>query len=187
MSITKHPLQKLLLVLLALCCVGALVMAIVQMLPHYSQSGIAVKEKLTVAAAPIVKDGNEFSCVLNGALTNPTDDTVVVKALLVTVSDGEQEKELTLSGFSMPARTDEPISLLWKDGAEWSQIKSIHAEYEEGGERIPNVVQRGIAIDGMTVVWLAIAAVLGYAAFSAGRALQYMAQEDAMKTAKKDE
>ena len=186
MSITKHPLQKLLLVLLALCCTGALVMAVAQMLPHRSQSGIAVKEKLTVASATIVKDGNEFSCVLDGELNNPTDDTVTVKALKVTVGDGEKEKELTLSGFSMPPRTNYPISLLWEDGAEWNQIQSVTVEYENGSERIPNVVSRGVAIDGMTVVWLAIAAALGYGVFSVARTLRYMAQEDAIQAAKEE-
>lgn len=186
MSITKHPLQKLLLALLALCCAGALIMAVVQMLPHRSQSGIAVKEKLTVASATIVKDGNEYSCVLNGELNNLTDDTVTVKNLTVTVGDGEKEKELTLSGFSMPPRTNYPISLLWEDSAEWNQIKSIRVEYENGSERLPNVVSRGVAIDGMTVVWLALAVGLGYGAFSVARTLRYMAQEDAIKAAKEE-
>lgn len=186
MSITKHPLQKLLLVLLALCCVGALVMAVAQMLPHHSQSGIEVKERFTVASAPIVKDGNEFSCVLNGTLNNPIDDTVTVKKLIVTVGDGEQEKELTLSGFSMPPRTNHPISLLWEDSAEWNQIKSVGIEYENGSERLPNVESRGVAIDGMTVVWLAIAAGFGYGAFTVARTLRYMVQEDAMRAAKEE-
>ena len=186
MSITKHLLQKLLLVLLALCCIGTLVMAVAQMLPHRSQSGIAVKEKLTVASATIVKDGNEFSCVLAGALNNPTDDTVTVKSLTVTVSDGEKEKDLILSGFSIPPRRGHSISLLWEDSAEWNQIQSVTVEYENGSERIPNVVQRGVAVDGMTVVWLAIAAAFGYGAFYVGRVIRYMMQEDAMREEKKE-
>lgn len=183
MNMAKHPLQKIVLVLLALCCIGALWMAVSEMLPEHTQSGLEVQERVTVSSAPIDKDGNAFSCLLSGSIKNPTDSTVNVKALRVTVSDGRKEQELTLPGFSMPARTNAPVSLAWQDSIEWNQIQAVFAEYEEGGERIPNVVQQGIVVGLFSVVWLAVAVAFGYAAFAVGRALRYQAQEDAMKEA----
>ncbi len=185
MSMGKHLLQKLLLVLLALCCAGSLWMAVFEMLPERSNSGLAVQEQLKVASAPIDKDGNSFSCLLSGSITNSGDSTVQVQRLLVTVRNGEQEREVSLPGFSVPARTNVPVSLSWEDGVEWNQIKAVFAEYAEGGERLPNVARQGLSVNVFAVVWLAVAAAFGYAAFSAGRVLYYAAQEDAMNAEEK--
>lgn len=178
---TKHPLRKLLTVLLALCCVGALWMAVSGMLPERSQSGLAVREQLKVASAPIDKEGSAFSCLLSGSITNSGDSTVQVQRLLVTVRNGEQEREVSLPGFAVPARTDVPVSLSWKDDVEWTQIKAVVAELDEGTEQLSNVARQGLSLNVFAVVWLAVAAAFGYAAFSSGRTLRYTEQEEAMK------
>lgn len=187
MRMSKKPLLKLLLVLLALCCVGALWTAIAKMLPEHSQSGLEVQEKLTVSSAPIDKDGSSFSCLLSGSLSNPTDSTVTVKSLLVTVGDGEREQEIRLPGFSVPARTDAPVSFSWEDSVKWTQIQSVFAEYDEGGERLSNAARQGLSVNVAAVEWLVVAAALGYVTFSFGRVLHYAAQEDAMKKKSEEE
>ena len=175
----KHGLQNLKIALFALFTLLFAVLTVMQMIPRET-NGLRVNEKFGVSSSLINVSGKTYSTQVSGRIANSTEEDMRITSVQVTVSDGETERELLLSGFLLPAHSEKSI-LHTEEGAEnWKLVKEVRVLCN--GETIALSNTAGTSsVGGMMWILLILTAIMALCLVHACMIRYYMAQEDSIK------
>ncbi|MBR3895350.1 MAG: hypothetical protein IKJ35_09450 [Clostridia bacterium] len=125
------------------------VLSVLELLPK-NRSGLQTKEAFRISSAsltPLDSQEKRYTCHLRGTLENPTDDTIRVEALQVTVEGDGGEQLLELLEFLklpnekevvMPARTSREVNFSFEGTVDYDTVKSVSVTVSGTAERLPN-------------------------------------------------
>ena len=110
---TKHLLQNLWILLLALLTLGLALLLVLDAIPAKT-SGLEVKERVEASSALISAENKVYISSVQGYLRNATNQKVKVDQITVVVSDGDgNQKSLTLEGAELAPYAELEVSQAW--------------------------------------------------------------------------
>ena len=160
------------------------VLCVLELIPTDS-SGIVTKEKFQVSSASLTSvDSPEkhYTCLLMGALDNPTDKEIRVDALCVSVEGEETEKIIELPGFILPARTSREVTYSFEDTVCYDSVKSIRVMLGDAEERISNRESTAAALSGALIFSLVGLAVSLLLLIDSCKRFRYLRQELSLRS-----
>ncbi|MBQ8310747.1 MAG: hypothetical protein IJX80_07025 [Clostridia bacterium] len=175
----QHIIYRILTVLFGLCAVTLAVLTVISLIPS-SDTGLTVKETLSVSSSP--KDSSEMQYIsqIQGVLINEGDEEIVVDALKIKVSDGRIEREMLLEGFSLPARVSYNILYEWQDTHDYEQINAVTAVMNDTDAVLANATA-GMPFNFSTLVYLVLCTVAVLLTVHFGKQCYYLIQEKQLK------
>ncbi|MBQ2734837.1 MAG: hypothetical protein IJF33_03300 [Clostridia bacterium] len=145
-------LQTAKIVVLAVLAIALLLLTALELLPT-AVSNLKIGKKFQVSSAWIDVSRDVYSSHLVGEFVNDTNETIVVDALAVTVSDGKVTKKIELDGFALPPRTDIEISETWTGIYDYDRITRIDVTVN-GKEDVLVNTDSTLSISGIAIVYL---------------------------------
>ena len=164
--------------LCALALLASLVFFVISLLP-VGMEGVGIGDQIHVSAAPLDAEGRNYLVQVRGSLVNETDTPIEVESIVLTVSDGKTQKEVTLAGGTLHSRFALELTDTWEDSVPYTYVDAVYLTVNGERVRVENVEEGVIGTD--TVVCLALAAVLALAAIALGKQRYYLYQEEKMK------
>ncbi len=151
----KHMVQNLIIVGLALLCLLFGLLTCLELIPT-NPSGLEVQEEIRVSSSMLNYNDKTYVFELYGTIYNPTDATVNIQNLKVTVSDGDGHTEtLTLEGMLLPPRTKWEIGHRWEGTTVYDRVAQVTVVSEGGEDLIPNT-ESAVKGSGMALIYLAL-------------------------------
>jgi len=181
----KHIGQNLLILLSALLTLAFGVLTAIELIPA-NPFGVTVKEPLNVSSSPLTADASLFVSVLTGKLVNPTDVSVIMDEVQVTVSDGKTEKTVSAGSYTLPPRTSCEIRLDWQDTAAFDHVRQIKVTVNGVADILPNAVS-GIGINGTAILCAGLFVLSAFFLLYFAKIRYYMYQEDSVAVRGKQE
>ena len=180
---TKHILQNILILILALICAGLLFLTILDLIPA-NTSGLQLSEEVTVSSSRINANEETRISVVRGVFYNPTDDTVEIERVRIVVSneDGD-EKTVELDGVAILPRTDREFSSSWAEDKAYDRILSITVTVDGADDLMPNKVSN-VSFGSFAIFYLILLAIFAFLLVWACKVRYYMYQEDLEKEKK---
>ncbi|MBQ7335967.1 MAG: hypothetical protein IJW92_05805 [Clostridia bacterium] len=175
-----HIGTNLLILLFAVLEIALSVLLIISLVTSDDTLGFEVKEQITVSSALIQKGSQDYSCQLTGIVSNVGEIPLTVDALLVTVSDGKQETELVLPGFTMPARTKYELYKEWQDGYNYDRVTSVVMVCGDDEYAVANSTA-GMGFNSEALIYVLLMLVDAAALLYFIKQRYYLAQQDTMK------
>ncbi len=174
----KHFGQNIKISIFASLTLIALILALIPLISQRaSDAELSVKEKLAVSSSVVDVSSGVYSSTLSGTLTNLTDHDVLIERITVSVGGKSGERQLTLDGFTLPARYDRPIFMTFEGDAAYDRVVSIRVA-TQGNERILSNDVDGWTFDSLTLLLLGLTAIFGVCLVHSCMVRYYMAQED---------
>jgi hypothetical protein len=177
---TKHLLQNLWILLLALLTLGLAFLLVLDMIPAGS-SGLEVKERVEVSSSLISADGNAHVSSVQGFLRNKTGESIAVEKITVVVADADgNTKTLELDGAKVLPHGELEISHVWESGLDFDRVSSVTVTVNGEEDLIPNAV-RTFFLSASTVVYLVLTGISACFLIWVCKVRYYMYQEDMEK------
>lgn len=156
-----------------------LVLTVTELLPEKSY-GVTVRQPVTVSSSslsPIDAEVKDYHTQIVGSLFNPTDEAITVDSVSVTVSDGKNEKTVTVGGFPLPARTEHEITASFEGQISYARVTEVLLM--SGGETdvLPNQTASSFRIGGVVIFYLALLGIAVFLTVRAAKVRYYLYQE----------
>ena len=170
--------QDLKIVLWAIPSLLLIVLMLLEMLPQRG-TGLEMKKQVTVSSALVSVSSKDYVSAVNGTLYNPTDDTIVVDSLSVTVGDGRTDRKITFQGFTMPPRTEKELSQGWVGMVEYDRVLNVKVTIDgDETQLFNNSVKTGIG--GAVIFFLVLLIPVALMLIRACKIRYYLYQESKM-------
>ena len=177
---TKHLLQNLWILLLALLTLGLAFLLVLDMIPA-GASGLEVKERVEASSALISADSNIHISSVQGFLRNKTAETVEVEKITVVVSDDKgNTKTLELPGAKVLPHTQLEISHSWESTIAFDRVHSVTVTVDGEEDLLPNT-PRTFILNASTIVYLVLTGISAFFLVWVCKVRYYMYQEDMEK------
>ena len=181
---TKHLLQNLWILLLALLTLGLAFLLVLDMIPARA-SGLEVKERVDVSSSRISADSNVHISSVQGFLRNTTGETVKVDGITVVVEDGKgNTKTLELPGAEVLPHSGLEVSHTWESAIAFDRVNSVTVTVNGEEDLIPNTPKTFI-LNASTIVYLVLTAISAFFLVWVCKVRYYMYQEDMAKKSQK--
>ena len=158
-------------VLLAVCLV-------LECIPTESE-GITVKETVEVSSALINKTQKNYTSAISGVLYNPSDKTVKVDKVTVTVKGEEAGREVDLAGFVLPPRTEQEIYFVWESMDSFTRVTRVTAVADGEAVMLSNYAYN--VRQGPVIVLAVLLAIAAFLTVRAAKGRYYLWQEQQMQ------
>ena len=178
---TKHILQNILILILALLCLGLLFLTVLDLIPA-NTSGLQLSEEVAVSSSRInANDEETHISVVRGTFQNPTENTVEIERVQIVVSNEEgDEKTVELDGVTLLPRTDREFSSTWTEDKAYDRILSITVTVDGAEDLVPNKVSN-FSFGSFAILYLILLAIFAFLLVWACKVRYYMYQEDLEK------
>lgn len=177
---TKHILQNVWILLLALLTLGLTFLLILDLIPA-DLSGLEVKEKVDVSSALIQAGGNVYTSSLRGTLKNTTDEKLAVEKIAVVISNGDgQSKTLEFEEVTVLPHADLDLSYQWESNIAYDRVTSITVTLGGEEDLIPNS-EKTFFLRASTIVYGVLVAIAAFFLVWVCKVRYYMYQEDTEK------
>ena len=180
----KNQKEKLLtnlqIVVFGLLSLLFVVLTVIELIPAKSE-GIEVFQPIKVSSSsltPVGAEIKEYHTQVDGVLINAGEETVAVEAVRVTVSDGKTERELTLEGFTLPARTKYEILNEFKGENGFDRVVEVAVVLNGNADVLPNQTTTAIGISGVAVFYAILLVGVAWLTLRAVKIRYYLYQED---------
>ena len=174
---TKHLLQNLWILLLALLTLGLALLLVLDAIPAKT-SGLEVKERVEASSALISAENKVYISSVQGYLRNATNQKVKVDQITVVVSDGDgNQKSLTLEGAELAPYAELEVSQAWESGVEYDRVLSVTVTVNGEEDLIPNTPTT-FFLSASTIVYLVLTALSAFFLVWVCKVRYYMYQED---------
>ena len=157
-----------------------LVLTVMEFLPEKSH-GVTVRQSITVSSSslsPIEAEIKDYHSQIGGSLFNPTDQTIAVDSVSVTVSDGKNEKTVTVEGFTLPARTEREITASFEGQICFDRVIETSVSCGGTSDVLPNQTASSFRIGGIVIFYLVLLAVAVLLTVRATKVRYYLYQEE---------
>lgn len=172
----RHVKQNLLILLFSVLTLGFLVLTVLELLPGNDRD-FTFTEPVSVASAPINAAKDRYSSVLTGILNNKTDSPVTVEEMTVRVTDGKTAQEITLGGFTVPARAEYELLKQWEGDTDADRVLSVSVRTGDGERSLENRTDV-ISFGTGTLVLLLLTLLSGAFLYHAALVRRYLWEED---------
>jgi hypothetical protein len=177
---TRHLLQNLWILLLALLTLGLAFLLVLDMIPA-ANSGLEVKERVEVSSSLISAQGKTHVASVQGFLRNTTGDSIEVEKITVVVADADgNTKTLELPGAKVLPHADLEISHVWESSLAFDRVSSVTVTVSGEEDLIPNA-PRTFFLSASTIVYLVLTGISACFLIWVCKVRYYMYQEDMEK------
>lgn len=156
-----------------------LVLTVMELLPEKSH-GVTVRQSITVSSSslsPIEAEVKDYHSQIGGSLFNPTDKAITVDSVSVTVSDGKNEKTVTVEGFTLPARTEHEIIASFEGQIFYDRVTEVALVSVGETDVLPNQTATSFRIGGVVIFYLVLLAITAFLTVRAAKVRYYLYQE----------
>ncbi len=168
-------LQDLQIALWGALAVVLILLAILELIPS-GGSGLTMKEAFAVSSSQISAGaGSDYVTELGGVLFNPTDETLEIESLKVTVSSGAGSREIDFGALTIPPRTAWSLSETWQEGRAYERIYAITATLDGTPEPLENSVRAGSF--GASLIFVILLIPVAFLLLRAIKVRRYLAEE----------
>jgi hypothetical protein len=181
----NHLLQNVKILVLGILTLACLIVAVISAIPE-KETDLIMQEPFLVSSSQILANSNEYSTQLTGVIKNTTGKPITLQEILVTVSDGKTQSVVSLDGVSLPPRTTWSYLEQWESGANFNRVLSIRAIVDGEEISVPTTLP-SMSIDGVTVIFLLLGAILAFFLTHACKIRYYMMQEDQFKASQEQQ
>ena len=151
-----------------------------ELLPAPSE-GVEVSQPITVSSSslsPIEAEIKDYHTQVGGTMFNPTGDAVAVESVQIRVSDGTNEKNVTVEGFTMPARTSYELLTEFEGQIAYDRVVEVKLICNGREDILPNQVTSAFGISGIAVFYLFLLAGTAFLTVRAAKIRYYLYQEN---------
>ena len=144
--------QTLKIIVLAILAAALLLLTALELQPA-AVSDLKLQKKFQISSALIDVGRDVYATNLVGEFVNETNETIVVDALTVTVSNGKVTKRIEFEGFTLLPRTDIELSQTWTGIHDFDRITRIDVTVN-GKEDVLVNTDSTLSISGIAIVYL---------------------------------
>lgn len=178
-TLKDQILKDVQIVLWGIVAILCAVLLILESIPVAKAGTISVKERITVSSALINKAQQTYTSAVSGRVYNPSDETVRVDRINITVKGDSAGREVEVEGFSLPPRTEREIYASWEGLDSFSKVTRVSATVEGDTQVITNANQS--AEKGPVVVFFCILVLAVFLLIRAAKGRYYLWQESKLK------
>lgn len=156
-----------------------LVLTVTELIPDSSQ-GLEVRQPIKVSSSslsPIGAEIKDYHSQVAGSLFNPTDETVTVDSVNVTVSDGKNEKVVTVEGFTLPARTEREITASFEGQISFDRVTEVSVVRGAETDLLPNQTASAFDVSGIVIFYAVLLVIAVLLTVRAAKVRYYLYQE----------
>ena len=157
------------------------VLTVLSLLPA-SNEGIEVSQPITVSSSslsPIGAEVKDYHTQVGGTLFNPTGENIAVESVQVRVSDGKNEKTVTVEGFTLPARNSYEIMTEFEGQIAYDRVVEVSLTCNGRADVLQNQTASSVGISGIAVFYLLLLAGTAFLTVRAVKIRYYLHQESA--------
>lgn len=171
----KELIQNIKIAVYGILTLLLLLLTVLELLPQ-KQTGLVMREPLTVSAQLIDTASGTYETALSGVLFNESDETVTAERLTVTVSDGTTEKKIDITLTDpLPPRTRREIRYSEINPNAFTTVTDVSAQIGTETHSVTNVEPSAIGL--AAIILIALLAVIAFLLYRSILVRKYMNEE----------
>ena len=135
----------------------ALLLAVLTVLELFTAgtAELGVGEAIKVSSSLIHVGEGRYTSAISGSIKNSGAKAVRIEAVRVTVSDGEESREIELDGFVLPARYEREIGTVWQGTENFNRVTRVSITVDGTEDVLPNTAAE-MPVSGIAIFYLAL-------------------------------